>query len=303
MIPSAYLSMWRELIAFALVWQGTWRVSDPDLWPSTTGTASGGLLFAGTCVTWLLILIFMLTSRSPKRIGTTLEVLIDTNRLLVVGAGIALSLNSVGPGENEWFLAASLFNLAAGICGLMVHPPWQWLIVVIVVSLEAAIFLSLGFFESERRGRNSTILYFLYVLAAGVALARVQHMLLRRARGLNGVRQQALRQVMAVKTAVEIDTYIKSFRRQIHETVLNTLTAISRGSLKDSEESRRLIGGRTAESALILSDLSRPPIPGPLRKPGGMIEPLRDLLIECSERGIEARVVGDTESMPPAHVV
>jgi len=302
-IPSAYLSMRRGLIAFALVWQGAWLFADPQLWPTNVNSAMEGLLLVGSWATWLLILILMLTSRARKRIGLALEVVIAANLLFVIGAAVALALNSSGAGENEWFLAASVFNLAAGICGIMIRRPWQWPTVVLIVSLEAAIFLSLDFFEPEGPGIDSSILYSFYALAAGVATASVQRMLLRRASEVDAVQQQSLRQAVAVKTASEVDAHIRSLKQKIHETVLNTLTAISRGSLRDSEESRRMVRERSAESAFLLSDLSPPIVPHPVQEVGGMIEQLRDLLIECSERGIGVRVMGDIESMPPDQVV
>jgi hypothetical protein len=113
-IPSAYLSMRRGLIAFALVWQGAWLLADPLLWPFGGGSFLENLLLGFTWASWLLLVVLMLTSRTPKSINRILEVAIGLNLLLIVGSASIMAFDSVGPGVNEWFLAASLFNLAAG---------------------------------------------------------------------------------------------------------------------------------------------------------------------------------------------
>lgn len=301
-IPLAYLSMRRGLITFALIWQGAWLLADPLLWPTGVGSLLEDVLLGCTWASWLIILVLMLKSRAPKRVNSALQVIVGLNLLLLVGSASAMAIHSIGPGENEWFLAASLFNLAAGTAGIMIRDPWQWLVVGGIVLVEVVIFVFLGLIESGDLRLNSAILYPLYALAMGVAAASAQRMLLRRATGLDDMQQNALQRAVSSKTASEIDSYVESLKRQIHETVLNTLIAISRGSLNDSQESRRLIRERSAESASILLTLSRPRMVNPMTQVEGIVVPLQDLFAECSERGIAVRVLGAVEATPPPHV-
>jgi signal transduction histidine kinase len=302
LIPSAYLSMRRGLITFALVWQGAWLLADPNLWPTGVDEPVENILLGCTWASWVLILVLMLKSRAPKRISTLLEISIGLNLFLLVCSATAMAVHATGPGVNEWFLAASLFNLAVGTAGIMVRNPMQWLAVAAILVFEVFVFVILGIFNQGDVAVNSTILYPLYAFSMGVAAASVQRMLIRRAISLDDMQQESLLQAVSVKTADEVDSHIASVKRQIHESVLNTLTAISRGSLRDSQESRRLVQERCSESAQILSDLTHPLVLGPEKQVEGLIVPLQDLLVECAVRGIEVRIIGNVDAMPPGHV-
>jgi len=225
------------------------------------------------------------------------------NLLLMVGTASVMSLRSVGLGNNEWFLAASLFNLAVGTAGIMIRDPRQWFVVGAIVLIEVSIFLPMGHFDAGELGINSAILYPFYALSMGVAAASAQRMLLRRASVVDHMQQVSLHQAVSIKTASDINSYVEMLKRAIHETVLNTLTAISRGSLRKSEESRSLIRSRAQESARILSDLSHPAVPVSATHIDGVIAPLHDLLVECAERGIDVRLLGNVEAVPPAHMI
>lgn len=254
-------------------------------------------------MSWLLIVALLLKSRTPKKINTSLEIAIRINLLLVVVSASTMAFNSIGPEMNEWFLAASLFNLASGTAGIMIRDPWQWSIVGVIVFIEACIFVALGYFDGDELGLNSTILYLVYAFSMGVAAASVQRMLLRRAKGIDGIQEVAMQQTVSARTASEIDSYVESLRRSIHETVLNTLTAISRGSLRESSESRRLIRDRARESARILLSLSHPVVPGPPQHVRGIVGSFQDLFDECAQRGIEVELVGNVDASAPGQII
>ncbi len=302
-IPSAYLSMRRGLIAFALVWQGAWLLADPLLWPLGRGSFLENLLLGFTWASWLLLVVLLLTSRTPRRISRILEVAIWLNLLLIVGSASIMAFDSVGQGVNEWFLAASLFNLASGTAAIMIRGLRQWITVISIVFIEVCIFVVLGLFDGDELGLNSLILYPVYALSMGVAAASVQRMLLRRANVIDGMQDGSLQQTVAAKTTREIDFYVESLRRSIHETVLNTLTAISRGSLGDSEESRRLIRDRARESARILSSVSQPVVPNPTQQVKGVVASFQDLLDECAQRGIEVQLLGNLDATAPGQII
>ena len=301
-IPSAYLSMRRGLIAFALVWQAAWLFSDPELWPGGSKSGLESLLLAGAWLSVAILVFVMIVTRSPKRIHPNTELLVGLNLVFIVAAALVLSIHAGSTNENEWFLAASLFNLSAGTAGIMIRNPKQWFFVVAIVGLEAYLFLSLGFFDSGDLGVNSAILYPFYALALAVGAGSAQRMLLNRAHEIDELQNMVVLEVVSLKTAHEVDSYIESLRRAVHEVVLNTLTAISRGSLNDSPESRRLIRDRSAEAIVILSDLSQPSVNVSTAHAGTTIDTLADLLVECAHRGIHVRITGDVNSKPPEHV-
>jgi len=227
---------------------------------------------------------------------------VGLNLVFIVAAALVLSIHAGSTNENEWFLAASLFNLSAGTAGIMIRNPKQWFFVVAIVGLEAYLFLSLGFFDSGDLGVNSAILYPFYALALAVGAGSAQRMLLNRAHEIDELQNMVVLEAVSLKTAHEVDSYIESLRRAVHEVVLNTLTAISRGSLNDSPESRRLIRDRSAEAIVILSDLSQPSANVSTTHAGTTIDTLADLLVECAQRGIHVRITGDVNSKPPEHV-
>lgn len=302
-IPSAYLSMRRGLIAFALVWQGAWLLADPKLWPFGRGSFPENLLLGFTWASWLLLVVLMLSSRTPRRISRLLEVAIGLNLLLIVASASTMAFNSVVADVNEWFLAASLFNLASGTAAIMIRDPRQWIIVISIVFIEVSIFVVLGFFDGDELGLNSLILYPVYALSMGVAAASVQRMLLRRANEIDRMQDGSLQQTVTAKTTSEIDSYVESLRRSIHESVLNTLTAISRGSLGDSEESRRLIRDRARESVRILSSVSHPEVPSPTQHLTSVVASFQDLLDECAQRGIEVELSGNLNASAPGQII
>lgn len=302
-IESAYLSMRRGLIAFALVWQGAWLLADPKLWPFGGGSFSENLLLGFTWASWLLLVVLLLVSRNPRRISRLLEVAIGLNLLLVLSSASIMAYNSIGPGVNEWFLAASLFNLAIGTGAIMIRDPWQWIVVGSIVFIEVCIFVILGIFDNGKLELNSLILYPAYALSMGVAAASVQRMLLRRAGEIDRMQDGSLQQTVTAKTTSEIDSYVESLRRSIHESVLNTLTAISRGSLGDSEESRRLIRDRARESVRILSSVSHPEVPSPTQHVPGVVASFQDLLDECAQRGIEVQLSGNLHASAPGEII
>ena len=302
-IPSAYLSMRRGLITFALVWQGAWLLSDPSLWPFGHVFIFEDVLLGFAWVSWLLLVVLMVTSRSPKKITTHLEVAIGVNLLLVVASASVVAIYSVGPEVNQWFLAASLFNLATGTAAIMIRDPWQWAIVVSIVIIEILIFIIAGYFDGGELGLDSKILYPIYSLSMGIAAASAQRMLLRRANVIDEMQDTYLRQSVTTRADSEINTYVESLKRQLHETVLNTLTAISRGSLEDSESSRRLIRNRARESARILSSVSSPAVLEAAENVESLIASLNDVLDECAQRGIEVQLLGSVDAAPPERVV
>ena len=128
-----------------------------------------------------------------------------------------------------------------------------------------------------------------------MAVATAQRMLLRRASAVDHMQQVSLRQAVSIKTSSDIDSSIEILKRAIHETVLDTLTAISRAFLRKSEEGRSLMCGRAGESARIRASSSHPAAPGPAKQIKGAIAPVHDLLVECAGRGIEVRILGNTE--------
>jgi len=302
-VPSAEVLTRRGLLLFGLIWQGLWLASDTNLWPGRQSAPHEDALIALIWLTWIVLAIGLIPSRIV--VGSFLRVrhvFIITNVLALTAAAAAISINSMGSNTNDWLVSAALFNLAAGMAGILIQDPRQWWWVAGVVISEAFIFIFLGLNLAIEISVNSAILYPLYAMAIGVAAASSQLGLMRRARAADGALQETVLTQLRARKIREANEALAKRRALIHESVLNTLTAIARGGLASSEISTQNVREKAAESASVLRSLISEQKESDQPQLIGLLDQLGDLLQECAARGMRVDIKGNVGGVVPESI-
>jgi len=292
--PSAALLTRRGLLIFALIWQAAWMVTDVSLWPSRQSNAIESILILLTWVTWLFTLVALFTSRRANDYPRYLSMIVRINIVALGLSAISLSLLSIDPTVNDWIVSASIFNLVAGVAGASIRNPEQWFWVFGLVITEFLIFIAFGFSFAEEMQFSSVVLYPLYALAIGVAAASAQKGL------VNGADRAELAQRLAVDREVQVQLAHESERQtaatqaRVHETVLNTLTAIARGGLPNTSAMEKQVTARCSEAALVLRDVLEPLPEHFSVTETGLFGAISDVITEMGNRGISVSLEGDT---------
>lgn len=302
-VPSAEVLTRRGLLLFGLIWQGLWLGSDPNLWPGRQGALHEDALIALVWVTWIVLVVGLIPSRiGLGSLSRVRHAFIITNVVALIASAVAISMNSIAPDANEWLVSAALFNLAAGMAGILIQEPRQWWWVAGVVLSEAFIFIFLGLNLTNEISVNSAILYPLYAMAIGVAAASSQLGLMRRARAADNALQETVLTQLRARETREANEALAKRRALIHESVLNTLTAIARGGLASSEISTQNVQEKAAESASVLRSLISEQKVSDRPQLIGLLDQLGDLLQECAARGMVVDIKGNVGGVVPESI-
>lgn len=292
-VPSAVSLTRRGLLGFALVWQALWMLADVRLWPSNQSHLLESVLVGLSWITWGLLLVSVFVWRQNTGRQRLTSVLAGLNLVILSLAAISISLLSIDPTVNDWITSASIFNLVAGLTGITVWNPRQWTWVFLICAIELSIFIGFGFVFVGEMTLNSVILYPLYALAIGVAAASAQRGLATGAETTDSMAMASLEREAQARLINSTEILVTQIQRKVHETVLNTLTAISRGNLPRTESVQKMITERSAESAKVLAEFAGI---GPLTlqmPASNFIDSISDLIEECGYRGISISIDGD----------
>ena len=263
--PSPVLGVERGLATLGLVWEGLWLLPDPSLWPTNQGSAVESALLAGVFVTWVAVVLTAFGPLASRRRRVRAQI-VNVALLFAAGA-VLLHLAPVMAPESaigadaatsmaDWQSGASLVNLACALTGLLVVTMVAVPVVLGAVLVEAVLLLidlPAAPSESDRMG---TVLYPTYALAMGAAAVGARRGLLAAASRSEGARaglELAEAQAQALRG---LQRRMKEQQRLLHETVLNTLTAIARGGIGGSTDGGSRMLARCAESALVLRTLA-----------------------------------------------
>ncbi len=299
-VPSAEVLTRRGLLLFGLIWQGLWLGSDTNLWPGQQAAFHEDALIALVWVTWIVLVVGLIPSRmGAGSLSRVRHAFIVINVVALLVSAVAISMNSIAPNANEWLASAALFNLAAGMAGILIQEPRQWWWVAGVVLSEAFIFIFLGLNLTNEISVNSAILYPLYAMAIGVAAASSQLGLMRRARAADNALQETVQTQLRARENQEVNEALAKRRALIHESVLNTLTAIARGGLASSELSAQNVREKAAESASVLRSLISEQKESDQPHLIGLPDQLGDLLQECAARGMVVDIKGNVGGVVP----
>jgi len=252
---SKEVSILRGLALFGAAWQLLWLISDSGLRTIAEArpTSPPMLVLAISALAWVAVWPSLFGKwRSSQR--TRILHLIIVASLFVAGLGLIadpLAVNSDG-----WYVGASVVNLAAGLAGLFLSRRiGVWVVIGIVVgeTIVVAIVHARGFDDWPI---SVDLVYPLYALALGLASVASRYALVASARAEDASSADLEREQRARFSAEQADASVSVAETRLHESVLNTLTAIVRGGLGNDRRTTTRLQERAAEAAGVLQRLS-----------------------------------------------
>ncbi len=286
-------SMSKGLTAFALVWQSAWIATDPALWPTGQVWWVSSLLIFGVLST---IPVLVLTTWGPwSSRFWGLRVRWVNVTLLSLAAFALLGVNQPDTSA-EWEAGASLVNLAVATAGLFLPVRAAIPVVTTVIATEFVILLGRRGLGIEAPELMSDVLYAAYALALGGAAIGSRFALERfssRVEGASKSIEEALIEVEWVRA--ETDRFL-SDEIKIHETALNTLTAIGRGGISQDSDMRERIRERAHEAERLLESVTRVPEESRQAFNGAEVKDPNDeisqLIADAKFVGMKVRITG-----------
>jgi signal transduction histidine kinase len=254
----------RGLAIFAVLWQLAWSVT--DIAPGVIGTGNGVLIgiLVITTVTWLALAATIWGPRAWRRLRPQ-AIVADIAML-----GLAAVVYSfVVPQAGTWPLGTIAAVRACVVATLLLRPiPGG-----VIASAIAATTGIIGMAGPADIGPVDAVLQTGYAVALAVGAAVLANGLRRSGARLDRV-HRALEEEEADRLArTEVARATADHERRIHDQVLNTLAAISRGGLVDAVATRR----RCAEAARSLQALVGPsgdPAADPWAEVGAAVQSL-----------------------------
>lgn len=235
----------RGLAIFAVLWQFAW--SSTDVAPRVIGNGSSALLvvLVLTTLTWLALAATIWGPRSWRR-RRALAVLIDIAMLGVAAAVYAF----VVPEPGIWPLGTIAAVRACVVATLLLRPlPGG--IVATVIAASTGVIAVVG---PPDIGVVDSLLETLYAVALAVGAAVLANGMRRSGRRLDRAHLALAAEEEERLARQEVARATADHERRIHDQVLNTLAAISRGGLPDTASTRR----RCADAARSLQALVSP---------------------------------------------
>lgn len=216
----------RGLIAFAVVWQLAWIWADPRLWP---WEQDDPLKAAAIVATGVTVLAVVATTWGPEQWQRWRHVAEVVNVAALAGAALLFMLGP-GSGLAEWPADASLVNVTVSYAGLRLAAR-----IALVITAAGAVIevLSLTLGEHGDEPHLHAYLYGLYAVTLGVAATASSTTLRRASRSVAAAYDDLLRTAMAARVTEAVARDTAARERLLHDSVLNTLTAVSWGVRDD----------------------------------------------------------------------
>ena len=288
----------RGLAVFAAVWQALWLIGDATVRRIVADNPSepAVILLAASMVAWLALwpsLFGRWRSRHRLRVAQV------TSMSLVVVAGLLLLADSSAVGADGWFVGASVLNLGTGLAGLYLDRRTGLAVVIAVVSVEVVVIVSVYARHADAWPLAVDLVYPAYALALGLASVAARHALLGSARAQDASEERLSRQ-QRVRAANELtDAAVIAAETRLHETVLNTLTAIVRGGLSDDEVTSVRLRERAAESAEVLRSIADGTDVA-ARWDGDLRIDLAGAIVDLESGGVTVHVSGALDAVDPS---
>ena len=245
----------RGLAVFALVWQGLWLISDANLRGIAREDPSNPAVvaLALAMLVWLAIWPTLFGPSRNVRVAHTLQL---TTTSLVVVAGFLLLADPAAVGSDGWFVGASVLNLGAGLAGLYLDRRWGVVAVIAIVAAEVVIVVFTYTRGTHPWPLEIDMVFPFYALALGMASVAARHALSTSARRYDLSLSRLSRQLQVRDETEATDHSVTIAQTRLHETVLNTLTAIVRGGLPADEATQGRLRERAFESAQVLRSIA-----------------------------------------------
>lgn len=245
----------RGLAIFAAVWQGLWLVGDATLRRIVSVNPADPAIVA-LLVSMLAWLMLWPSLFGPLQNPQRLYVFQVISMAFVVIGGLMLLVELSAVGEDGWFVGASVVNLGAGLAGLYLNRRIGITVVLAIVMVEVLVEVFVHASGGDEWPLEVDLVYPFYALALGLASVAARHALMVSAVRQDSVERQLLRQQRARATNESTSATVISAETRLHETVLNTLTAIVRGGLPDDPATARRLAERARESADVLRSIA-----------------------------------------------
>lgn len=277
----------RGLATLGLVWEGLWLLPDPTLWPTNQASGLASILVVGVFISWGAVVVTGLGSWASLRQRFIAQA---TNVGLLFAAALVLLHEAPIGGTAGWQPGASLLNLACALTGLLLVMRAAVPIIIAAAVIEFWLLLVDLPEAPGSSDRISTDLYPIYALAMGAAAVGARHGLLAAARRSEAARS-ALEQAEAQAQALRgLQRRMREQQRLLHETVLNTLTAIARGGVAHSSDVGSRIRARCSESALVLRTLASAEFAIPSMGSRDWATDLRAVIQPLSDSGVHVEI-------------
>jgi signal transduction histidine kinase len=236
----------RELTSLALLVQFVWISASPELWPTNLRPPLAGATVAFSLLTWIVLLVMQYVgSASQRRWARYADVAAIALAFAVTGATAASS--------GSWDEAFSLAVLCAGLIGALVEVRAAVVLVALLAFVTLEPVLRSGPLALPAGAPTSGVAA--YVAIIGGCIIGVRLVLERNARRVDddtARRDEIERQQRMVEG---VEHAMRRQERLLHETVLNTLTAIARGGLGGTPAAGSALEQRCVEAIDVLSDL------------------------------------------------
>jgi len=288
----------RELTWLAIVGSSAWILESPVLWPWAESGLAAACLWALTACPLLLLATQLRGGRTSRETARVATVAVCAVATVVLSWSVATA--------ESWEAGASLAILTAGLAGALL-PIRPALAVVGLVMVAALEFTGRVGIETGPLGVPTPFVAG-YALALGVGMAVLRLALERNAGRIDedvARREEAERQRGTVSGVEET---LRRQERLLHETVLNTLTAISRGGLGASAEAGGALHSRCREAIDVLRQLhdgARALAPAAVVTPTGFVaigDDLATAIEDARADGLRVDVVTDSLEAVPDRV-
>ena len=246
----------RGLAIFADVWQGLWLIGDATLRRIVVSNPLDPAVVAlsMSMVAWLMLWPFLF---GPTRDFRRLHIFQVLAMAFVVASGLMLLAEVSAVGEDGWFVGASVVNLGAGLAGLYLTRRVGVIVVLAIVATQVLVVVFVHARGGDQWPLEVVLIYPFYALALGLASVASRHALIVTAETQDNVQRQLLRQQQEQESNELTNASVTSAETRLHETVLNTLTAIVRGGLGDDLATRTRLRERARESADVLRSIAQ----------------------------------------------
>lgn len=293
----------RGLVAFALVWQSAWIATDPALWPINQTSAASTALTTGVLVTIPCIVV---TTWGRWASPTWAQRVTWMNIALLALASFAMLSVDVIDMSNDWVAGASLVNLSVAAAGLFLPARISMPVIGLIILGEFVILTGRIGLGVEAPSLLSDALYAAYALAIGSAAAGSRFALERS----TARAEQARTSIDAAEfTAQRIQARTDRLLEQevkVHETALNTLTAIGRGGIPGEMSLQHRIRVRADEAGRVLGSLARAdsesPFPTEAERAPVSVSDLSESFEDLRIAGVDVHVSGRLPDAVPQQV-
>lgn len=284
------------LAAFIVAWQVLTFATSPDLWPHTHGSAVLPALFVIVVVIWItsLALLFQRSDSFGPIRG------LQAANFLVLLAIAVHEMASAANAEDVWASGAAVVTLSVATAGLA-FPLVIALVTISLVAVAEVLFLhGLDAVTYARMAIGEEVNFGAYALAVGIAAAVSASALTR----LTDRRRAAESTGSALESGVvAAESSAADVRAQevlIHESVLNTLTALSQGAA--AAVSQLVLRSRIEEAHRVLTTVtSGPSVQSDVPISGLDLEMVsRDIVGRLRSNGVHVKIKGAArEGLPP----